>query len=67
MLGGDKQNKGKMIGREDCLYLNVYAPIGATPTTPLPTMVWLYGGTFLFGAGSSYDASVLAEQHASWW
>lgn len=63
MLEGDEQNKGKIIGNEDCLYLNVYAPNGATPSTHLPTMVWLHGGAFIFGAGSSYDASVLAEKY----
>ena len=35
---------------EDCLYLNVWTP--ATDNARRPVMVWLYGGAFLFGAGS---------------
>lgn len=36
---------------EDCLYLNVYAP--ANISTPLPVMVWIYGGSYTYGSGSS--------------
>lgn len=28
---------------EDCLYLNVYAPLDASPSTKKPVMVWLFG------------------------
>jgi para-nitrobenzyl esterase len=35
---------------EDCLYLNVWAPAGAK--SPLPVMVWIYGGGFAAGAAS---------------
>ncbi|XP_075147107.1 uncharacterized protein LOC142221315 [Haematobia irritans] len=39
---------GVVEGSEDCLYLNVYAK-KLQSATPLPVMVWLYGGSFLFG------------------
>ncbi|KAE9367547.1 alpha/beta-hydrolase [Stipitochalara longipes BDJ] len=29
---------------EDCLYLNVWAPAGATSSSNLPVKVWIYGG-----------------------
>ncbi len=55
---------------EDCLYLNVWAPDPA-PATPLPVMVWFYGGGNESGSASeplpfgiegiSYDGRVLAE------
>jgi para-nitrobenzyl esterase len=37
---------------EDCLYLNVYAPAGATASSELPVMFWIHGGGFA-GGGSS--------------
>ena len=37
---------------EDCLYLNVYAPAGASATSKLPVMFWIHGGAYAAGAGS---------------
>ncbi|WP_433514156.1 carboxylesterase/lipase family protein [Nonomuraea sp. CA-143628] len=52
---------GKQIGGEDCLFLDVTAP--AKPSRgPLPVMVWLYGGGFLDGYGSIYNARRMADQ-----
>jgi para-nitrobenzyl esterase len=36
-------------GSEDCLYLNVFAPAGATRRSKLPVMVHLHGGANFFG------------------
>jgi para-nitrobenzyl esterase len=47
---------------EDCLYLNIYAPAAAKKGAKLPVMVWIHGGAFVFGAGSSYDGSQFAKQ-----
>ena len=49
---------------EDCLYLNVYAPAGASPTSRKPVLVWIHGGAFVIGAGSQsiYDASRLVRR-----
>ncbi|PJJ57777.1 para-nitrobenzyl esterase [Mumia flava] len=48
---------------EDCLYLNVTTPAGASSRRAgLPVMVWIHGGSFLTGTGGSYDASKLATQ-----
>ncbi|KAK2529918.1 hypothetical protein Q9233_006303 [Columba guinea] len=44
---------------EDCLYLNVYTPV-ATEKQELPVFVWIHGGGFIGGTGSSYDGSALA-------
>ncbi|KFU96014.1 Fatty acyl-CoA hydrolase precursor, medium chain, partial [Chaetura pelagica] len=45
---------------EDCLYLNVYAPISTAKQEKLPVFVWIHGGGLVFGAASSYDGSALA-------
>lgn len=47
-------------GSEDCLYLNVTAPLSANTEQPLPVMVWIHGGGFMSGAGSIFDARRLA-------
>jgi para-nitrobenzyl esterase len=44
---------------EDCLYLNVTTP-ATEPRARRPVVVWLHGGGFTGGAGSSYDAKRLA-------
>ncbi|XP_076988787.1 carboxylesterase 4A [Tamandua tetradactyla] len=47
---------------EDCLYLDVYAPVRALGDAPLPVMVWFPGGVFLVGSASTYDGSQLAAR-----
>ncbi|KAG6460769.1 hypothetical protein O3G_MSEX012194 [Manduca sexta] len=42
----------KVIGREDCLTLNVYTP--NNKNGPLPVMVFIHGGGFRDGSGSPY-------------
>jgi para-nitrobenzyl esterase len=48
------------VGDEDCLYLDVYAPRDATPTSFLPVMLWIHGGGNTVGAGQLYDGGQLA-------
>ncbi|WP_405562389.1 carboxylesterase/lipase family protein [Streptomyces sp. NBC_01180] len=45
---------------EDCLYLNVTAPLRSSARN-LPVMVWIHGNGFINGAGSLYDAQRLAS------
>ncbi|AGA70120.1 carboxylesterase type B [Desulfitobacterium dichloroeliminans LMG P-21439] len=47
---------------EDCLYLNIWSP-GADDKRR-PVMVWIHGGSFMYGSGSShlYDGKSFAEQ-----
>jgi para-nitrobenzyl esterase len=52
------------VQAEDCLYLNVWAPVAATSTSQLPVMVWVHGGSFVAGSGSTplYDGAQFAAQ-----
>lgn len=38
---------------EDCLYLDLWKPAGAESGAALPVMVWIHGGGFTGGSGSS--------------
>ncbi|HEX6099948.1 MAG TPA: carboxylesterase family protein [Thermoanaerobaculia bacterium] len=64
---------GKVLGAgqsEDCLYLNVWVPGGATAASRLPVMVFIPGGAFYQGSGGApvyppgfgnlYDGTYLA-------
>ena len=42
-LAGDSRSK-PVVGSEDCLYVDIYAPVGADPDARLPVMFWIYGG-----------------------
>ena len=48
---------GVLIGDEDCLYVDVYAPPNADN---LPVMMWIHGGSNTWGWGDQYDGSQLA-------
>ena len=41
---------------EDCLYLNVYVPLKSINNRPLPIYVFIHGGAFVRGYGSSINA-----------
>jgi para-nitrobenzyl esterase len=48
---------------EDCLFLNVTAPL-ARPTRPRPVIVYIHGGAYSTGSGSSplYDGATLCRR-----
>ena len=50
-------------GSEDCLFLNVYTPLGTKTTKPhnRAVMVWVHGGGLTKGAGIDYDPTPLVE------
>ncbi|XP_048828106.1 para-nitrobenzyl esterase-like isoform X2 [Brienomyrus brachyistius] len=48
--------KGKVMGEEDCLYLNVWTP-SLQKDARLPVMVWFHGGYLHMFSGSEKDFS----------
>jgi para-nitrobenzyl esterase len=63
--GVPRKEWGKLVGQEDCLTLDVYAPL-MRPTeaksAKLPVMVWIHGGSNVWGRAQQYNASALAER-----
>jgi para-nitrobenzyl esterase len=53
----------RVVGKEDCLYLNIYAPTRPPGGKPLPVMFWIFGGSNTGGHASQYDGSKLARMH----
>jgi para-nitrobenzyl esterase len=63
--GVAKREWGKVVGQEDCLYLNVYAPpmsADAAKSANLPVMMWIHGGSNVWGRAAQYDGSTLAAK-----
>jgi len=66
-IGGVPGERGSIVGNEDCLFLNVYAPAFAPSEVPaegqrLPVMLWIHGGGNTIGSTNFYDGSALATQ-----
>ena len=64
--GGGEEHDG-IVGEEDCLYLNVFAPRIAQAQLQegkarLPVMFWIHGGGNSVGHGGSYDGGALAQE-----
>lgn len=50
----------KVIGSEDCLYLNLYTP--ATDNHKRPVLVWVHGGSMTNGSGRGMDGHAFADK-----
>jgi para-nitrobenzyl esterase len=61
-LDGLPDDSGAVVGSEDCLYLNIWAPRAhsSADTEKLPVMVWIHGGGNTIGTANTYPASGLA-------
>ena len=52
---------GDLVGSEDCLVLDVYAPAEAGPqNASRPVMMWIHGGSNIWGSAVQYDGAQLA-------
>ena len=57
-MSGLAGEPGEVVGNEDCLYLNVWAP--RKIEQPLPVMVWIHGGGNTIGTAATYPGPRLA-------
>ncbi|MAK60241.1 MAG: hypothetical protein CMK09_04625 [Ponticaulis sp.] len=53
--------EGELVGDEDCLYLNIWAP-AAKADAPRPVMVWVHGGGNATGFAGQSDFGRLAAR-----
>jgi len=63
----DMADASEVVGSEDCLSLDVYAPRFAQDSVPVgasrrPVMLWIHGGGNSIGSGELYDAARLAAE-----
>jgi para-nitrobenzyl esterase len=66
----DSSKPSNVLGDEDCLTANVWAPSGATPSSKLPVLVFIHGGGNVQGSsadkassgGYVYDGAALAAK-----
>ena len=64
----DPRETGDVMGSENCLYLNVFAPRFLPDEIPsedaaLPVLFWIHGGGNTVGAPSQYDPTRLVNAH----
>lgn len=66
---GAEGDPGDVVGSEDCLSLNIWAPAMTPQGVPtgndrLPVMVWIHGGGNTVGTGNLYNGHHLAGSQA---
>ncbi|VWB19001.1 carboxylesterase [Burkholderia lata] len=58
--GVRRAHRGRIVGDEDCLTLNIFAPAMPAEVARerrLPVMVWIFGGAMAVGTAGIYDAA----------
>jgi para-nitrobenzyl esterase len=67
-FGGVPGTPGSIVGDEDCLFLNIYAPQLSPDAVPsgdarMPVLFWIHGGGNVIGTSAFYDGGNLAQTH----
>lgn len=60
VVAGVAGKPGSVVGSEDCLSLNIWAPQNASAQNLKPVMVWIHGGGNEVGTANIYQAHHLA-------
>ncbi len=65
-ISGVSGEEGQLVGSENCLVLNIWAPRFSVDAVPqagerLPVMVWIHGGGNTIGTANTYPGSHLAS------
>lgn len=53
----------RVLGAEDCLYLNIYVPEIDDHSEQLPVIFWIYGGAFTHGSADMYGAKYIMDKN----
>lgn len=61
MLSGVEGEAGDIVGSEDCLSLNIWAPKDIANNSKLPVMLWIHGGGNTVGTANTYQGHHLAS------
>lgn len=61
-LSASNADPGTLIGSEDCLSLNVFAPGGVGSDAALPVMVYIHGGGNTIGSAIPYEGSAFVQE-----
>lgn len=52
----------KLIGDEDCLFLNIYTPSNISVSQKLPVIIHIHGGAFVFGQGGDWGPKFITTR-----
>ncbi|XP_023943805.1 carboxylesterase 3 [Bicyclus anynana] len=58
----DPQGSGRVIGREDCLCLNVYAPKMPGDEQGSPVVIFIHGGNYRTGSATQYGGQYFTQK-----
>lgn len=59
-INGHKSKK--IIGSEDCLFLNIFTPVLPDASDGYPVLIWIHGGGFRRGSASQYETKHLIKK-----
>lgn len=53
----------RILGQEDCLFVNIYTPLNATSKSKLDVIIHIHGGAFMFGGGHVWSPHFLLDHN----
>ncbi|KOC63848.1 Venom carboxylesterase-6 [Habropoda laboriosa] len=63
LMSFEAKGEDRVIGCEDCLYMNIYVSIRNNNEELLPVIFWIHGGAFQFGTGNQADEKRIMDRN----